>query len=384
MRLLDDLKSAAVTSAQDARALPFAAYTDPAVFDLEMERCFSRDWVAVCPSAELAKPGQCLATTIGREPVVIVRNDNGELRALSNVCRHRGTILQDEGIGEIKKFVCPYHAWTYDFEGKLRGVPMPGSVKIDKAAHCLPRFGVGEWAGVVFVNLDVNAEPLRDVLSGIAPYVGAFGINHFDTLATPTELEDWNANWKLIVENAMESYHLFRVHEKTLETVTPTKSAFLIEGSARWTVTGGYYTDIKGPLNAGALPELAAGKGYLLVSIPPSFVGILTSDSWGWLSVRPQSADRSIVAAAALRMGKPGMMERLAGNDAAAEFTKAFFAEDKHICERGQRGMASRHSSGGQLVELERVVVDFHHYLAWRLFDLEGARDSWRTEAAIR
>lgn len=378
--MADSIREAALSPAGRARALPFAAYTDPDVHRLEMDRIFGRDWIAICASASLANPGDHFAHAIGGEPVVVLRGDDGKLRALSNVCRHRGTLLQDDGFGAAKKFVCPYHAWTYDLEGNLRGVPVPGNVEIDKSAHCLPQFRVEEWAGVVFVNLDASAESLASRLVGLERYLDPFDMSGFDTPTPPKPLETWDANWKLIVENGIESYHLFKVHRDTLETMTPTKGAFYLEGSARWTATAGWYKGVDPTASAEHPTAGLVGKGYVLVSIPPSFVAILTEDSWGWLSVFPTAADRTVVAEGSLRRGRPSLLER-ASKAVEENFVTAFLAEDRAICERGQRGMAARRSQGGQLVELERVVADFHHHLAWRLFGAEPAA-AWRGPAA--
>lgn len=375
----DSIRAAALSPADAARALPFEAYRSPEIYALEMDRIFTRDWVAICPSAALPNPGDHFAHAIGGEPVVVVRGDDGALRALSNVCRHRGTLLQDDGYGKMKKFVCPYHAWTYDLEGELKGVPMSGNVEIDKSAHCLPQFQVAEWQGVVFVNLDPNADPLSARLEGLDRYLEPFDMAGFDTATNPMPLEEWQANWKLIVENGIESYHLFKVHQKTLEPLSPTKDAFYLEGSARWTTTAGWYKGAE-PQTRDHPTAGLVGKGYVLVSIPPSFVAVLTEDTWGWISVFPTAADRTVVGGGAVRRGKPSLLERGA-TKMAESFTSAFLAEDKMICERGQRGMEARRSRGGQLVELERIVVDFHHHWAWRVFGDEPV-PAWRSPEA--
>lgn len=363
---IDTIRQAARSVLPNARCLPFEAYTSREVFDLEMERIFRRDWVAVCPSALLPNPGDHFAHAVGGEPVVVVRGEDGALRALSNVCRHRGTLLRDDGYGEMKKFVCPYHAWTYDLQGTLRGVPRPGNVEVNKAAHCLPQFQVEEWAGVVFVNVDATAEPLAKRLAGLDRHLEPFDMSGFDTVTPPSPLETWNANWKLIVENGIESYHLFQVHSETLERLSPTKTAFYLEGSARWTTTGGWNAGAEASSGGGHPTAGLVGAGYVLVSIPPSFVGILTADSWGWISVLPIAEDRTVVAAGGYRRGGPSLLERAIGSGEES-FASAFLAEDRRICERNQRGMAARHSEGGPLVELERVVVDLHQHWAWRM-----------------
>ena len=121
--------------------------------------------------------------------------------------------------------------------------------------------------------------------------------------------------------------------------------------------------------NAGVLAKWLRGsypdayQHYLLISLPPSFVGIMTYDSFGWISVYPTGSDQCLIRAGALTEGSYGLEDE----DSQA-FTAAFFGEDKAICERVQRGMYSQRGRGGKLVEMERVVVDFHQFLASRLF----------------
>lgn len=369
-----EYRKAAGAPAGEARSLPFPVYRDPAVFDLEMERIFRSDWVAVGAEAALAGPGDTLGIEIGGEPVALVRGGDGRLRALSNTCRHRGTLLLDSGVGRLggRHIVCPYHAWSYSDSGEFRGAPYSRGVTIEPDEHCLPSFRVEVWMGVVFVCLNQAAPSLDERLAGVPEHLAEFGMDGFTEAAPITEAEIWDANWKLVVENGMESYHLFRVHEKTLEKVTPTRGAYYLEGSAPWTLTGGALVSNPGFFGKalGAVLGYDPGSGgdhYTLVSIPPSFVGIVTRDSWDWIAAHPLSPTSTRVFSGSLTRAKPDFLTRAFSQS----YATAFLEEDRRICERGQQGLASRASSGGRLVPLERVVVDFHHYLAWRLFGEE-------------
>ena len=365
--MMEALEAAVSAPAGAARALPFFAYRDSALFELEMERIFRGDWVAVCSAAALAAPGAYCALSIGREPVAVIRGEDGELRAVSNSCRHRGTQLLDAGHGEVSSIVCPYHAWAFGLDGHFRGAPMTGNVEIDPEAHGLPRFALEVWAGVVFVNVDGRAEPLRDRMAGAAPYLAPYGLERYDASTGIPEPQCWGANWKLAFENGIESYHLFKVHKDTLERVSPTRAAFYLEGSAHWTITAGALAGdaTPHPGEPDALSD-AERRRYVLVSIPPSFVAILTRDSWGWIAIHPTGPETCQVAGEALI---PRAQLPAAGTASGYDdFTAAFLAEDRFICERGQQGIQARHSEGGQLVELERVVGDFHRYLGVRLF----------------
>ena len=359
---------------EEAYSLPFAAYRDQDFYALEMERIFQSDWVAVCAEGSLKNARDCLALDIGGEPVLLVRGTDGQLRALSNVCRHRGTLLMEPGVDHLEggRIVCPYHAWSYSDTGDFRGAPFSRGVTVNPDEHCLPTFQLEVWMGIVFVCVAGNKPPLANRLKGIGPHLGEFGMETFRVPAPLAEPETWEANWKLIVENGMESYHLFQVHADTLEKVTPTRGAYYIEGSAGWTVTGGAIvqgggTGLAGKLLGSLLGSDTGGDHYTLVSIPPSFVGVVTRDSWDWLVAHPVSPTSTRVWTGSLTKAKPDVITRMVYGG----YASAFLEEDRAICERAQRGMAARHSRGGKLVPLERVVVDFHHYLGWRMLGEE-------------
>ena len=127
-----------------------------------------------------------------------------------------------------------------------------------------------------------------------------------------------------------------------------------------WSLTGGKYTDTSGMLTKWLVGEGSpVDRHYVLVSLPPSLVGILSSDSFAWINVYPSGATECTVRSGALStQGSVSQSE--------AEFIATFFAEDKMICERVQKGIASTHSRGGSLIDMERVAVDFHQYLANR------------------
>ena len=359
----------AAAPAEEAHALPFAAYTDERLFALEVDRVFHGDWVAVCAEAALADPGDYLALDLAGEPLALVRGADGQLRALSNVCRHRGTLMLEPGVDCLEKgtITCPYHAWSYSDAGAFRGAPYTHGLTIDPEEHSLPAFRVEVWMGVVFVCLSADAPPLAERLAGITPHLAEFDMGSFASAGSLAAPEVWEANWKLIVENGMESYHLFKVHEKTLEKVTPTRGAYYIEGSAPWTLTGGEIVQDDGGLVGKLLGSLfgggTGGDHYVLVSIPPSFVGVVTQDSWDWIIAHPVSPTSTRVFQGTLMRSAPDQLTEAISDG----YATAFLEEDRAICERAQTGMAAKFSRGGRLVPLERVVADFHQYLAWRL-----------------
>lgn len=355
MSALATLREEATKPLADAHALSFSAYTDELVYAEEVEKIFHDEWVFVCQEPELDKHGDYFATTLAGEPIFVIRGSDGQLRALSNICRHRGTPLLDEGFGNVARYVtCPYHAWSYDLDGELKAIPYNKLIAVDRERHRLPQFHCDTWGGLVFVHLGDDPQALGERFAGMADYIGDFEVGKFDT-ATSGETQYWHANWKLVLENAMESYHLFKVHEPTLEQVSPTRGAYYLAGNSEWSLTGG---------------ELVYGtkridRHYLLLSMAPSFVGILTNGNLGWLSAHPVGPTRTMI-----RSGTIGTKKGTRRTKAGDQFVKAFFEEDRLICERVQKGMSAVKGRGGKLVEMDRVVTDFHRFLATRLFDL--------------
>ena len=300
----------------------------------------------------------------------MLRGKDAELCALSNVCRHRGTILLDAGTGNASQLVCPYHAWSYDTKGKLKGIPYAGDVEIDREAHCLPQFQLEVWAGIIFINLDSDAAPLAQRLTGIDRYLGKFQIDRFEEAGNFLSWE-WNANWKLIVENAMDWYHVFRLHGETIEPFSATKDSRYIEGSAAWSISASKLRPpiVKRPDHPNAFGEFEL-TGTPIFTIPPNLVSYLTADSWDWLAILPSAADRCVVTWNSLRAPGTASIPAVSEYSASGVFDQ-LMEEDPLLCERVQRGMRARHGKGGSLVSLDRPIANLHRYLGWRLFDTE-------------
>ncbi len=378
MSVLQSLREYAIESLEQARSLPFASYTDAEVFEAEATKIFRDEWVFVCMEGECASPGDYFATHIAGEPVVVVRGDDEVLRAFSNTCRHRGTPLLDDGRGTVKRqIICPYHAWTYSLSGSLKAVPFNKNIPVDSDEHGLISVRLEVWLGLVFVHLGQSPGSLADRLDGINKYLRIFEPEKFDCVASGNT-ETWQANWKLAIENAIESYHLFKVHRETLERYTPTRGAYYIAGSSEWSLTGGETKSEQGivsKLIGSTYDDIY--NHYILISVPPSFVGILSYGSLGWLSAHPIDPGRTRI-----RSGTVGLSDYMGEDQMTREFTEAFFAEDKWICERVQSGMYATTGRGGKLVDMEQVVVDFHQFLATRLFGLPAVEFSEGAGAA--
>src|SRR5471030_298317 len=195
-----------------ASTIPARWYTDPAMLEGERHSVFGRTWQAVGRTDSVAAPGSYFGCEIAGEPVLVVRGRDGCLRAFSNVCRHRGSLLA-EGHGHGEVIRCPYHGWTYALDGSLFGQPEFESVEDwDRSQVCLPRFQVAEWGPFVFVNQDPDAPPLDEVLGAIPAEIARIGCA-IDRLRFSYRRDYTIAcNWKVYIDNYLEGYHLPTAH----------------------------------------------------------------------------------------------------------------------------------------------------------------------------
>lgn len=206
-------------------------FTEPELFDLEMEYIFEKSWVYACHESEIANPNDFITVQIGRYPMIITRDKEMQLHALSNTCSHRGTTLTRMYKGNQASFVCPFHAWCYKNDGKLLKVKAPAEYcdsTFDKSTLGLKKGLVQSYRGFVFVNLDVNSQQsLDDFLGDTRKFLDMM------IAQSPTgELEviegrskyEFDANWKLQNENGLDGYHVSTVHYNYVATVQHRKT----------------------------------------------------------------------------------------------------------------------------------------------------------------
>lgn len=203
---------------EEATTLPPLSYKSALFYEVEQENLFGQTWVCVGYSCQVRTPGQVLKASIKGQPIVVIRDEDGELRAFYNVCRHRGSLLvEDER--ELRRFRCPYHSWTYDLKGKLLSCPLFASEEktelLKKGDYDLLPVRVASYGAFIFVSLNEKVEPLSD-------YLGDFCHDYQASVLEPLELVrrksySIKANWKLLAENFLEYYHLPWVHPELCE-----------------------------------------------------------------------------------------------------------------------------------------------------------------------
>jgi phenylpropionate dioxygenase-like ring-hydroxylating dioxygenase large terminal subunit len=198
--------------------LPPAAYHAADWHEREMETLFRKTWQVACLAEQVDKPGSRFARQIGGEPIVVV-NQQGTLSALSNVCAHRHSQIVPDGSSHDSRFRCQIHGWEYDENGRLSHLPDGRSFRGLKAHdYCLSRYRVERCGPFIWVNLSPDGPSFQEHLGSFADEFHQFFSNcrHIDTWVTEHEV-----NWKIIIENAVESYHVPMVHPNTFEDYRP-------------------------------------------------------------------------------------------------------------------------------------------------------------------
>ncbi len=207
MRVAPEATSVGAALAQGA-TLPATWYTDPAIFAIEQERIFRRCWQYVGLLEQVPRPGDYFTCYAGMAPLIVARDDAGVLRAFVNVCRHRGHQVATAENGHCSVFQCPYHAWSYNLDGTLRGAPgMRDEPGFDRDQFPLIQAQVDTWGPFVFVNLDPAAPPLSTVLGELPEFVARTGVPLREIKRRARREYIIEANWKVVVDNYLECYH---------------------------------------------------------------------------------------------------------------------------------------------------------------------------------
>ena len=190
-------------------------YTDPEIFALDMENIWYRDWLFATPAAAMPKGGSYVTHKVGPYRVIIVKGQDGEIRAFHNTCRHRGSILCKADKGNVAKLVCPYHQWTYELDGRLLWARDMGP-DFDAAAHGLKQVHCRTLSGLVYICLAEDAPDFDAFAATVAPYLDVHDLGNAKVAHQSTIVE--NGNWKLVWENNRECYHCAGNHPSLCRT----------------------------------------------------------------------------------------------------------------------------------------------------------------------
>jgi phenylpropionate dioxygenase-like ring-hydroxylating dioxygenase large terminal subunit len=382
MSLFDELAAHAALAFEVARMLPIATYASDEVLAKERSSIFANAWVCVGRTADLPGAGDYLtaelpATTEGANSdrsIIVLRNQDGELAAFDNVCVHRGSPLLD-GCGNAARITCPYHAWVYRLDGQLIGAPYmhqtvgPDGEPFEPSDHRLTPIRLEVWEGFIFATQDASAASLAPRLTGLTDVVAPFNMAAY--VPVHQQVDVWATNWKLLVENFMDAYHVFKVHKESFgKDGDSTRDTTMYPGCDAWAhhlVLHEAGDDIAHAHNTTLTDSWR--KTIVLAAVFPTHVMQL-QPNWLWyLQISPLGTDR-----VRIRWDvsvAPEVLAAQADPDTYVHSVLALLnqvnAEDRPIVEGVRRRADGPQFPRGPLSYLERNVYDFDRYITRRL-----------------
>ncbi|AQQ31107.1 SRPBCC family protein [Burkholderia cenocepacia] len=364
--IVRDLKTNCERDFGDARAMPPGVYTSTEFLEREQQTLFRNEWLCMGRASALPNPGDYLTAEIAGQPIIVIRRDDGTLRAMSNVCLHRMSTLL-EGRGNVRRIVCPYHAWNYSLDGDLRAAPMMDRQDgFCKDSYKLPQVRCEIWQGWVYVTLNEEASPVAAQLKELDELIVNYDMASY--VETFHEEHVWDTNWKILAENFMESYHLPMLHRAT---VGPHSRLDEMECPPGLPAFNYHWITKEASLPIGnAHPDNTRLQGQwrkttALLAIYPTHLVTLTPGYFWYLVLQPLGVDRVHI-----RFGG-GLSPEFIDDPKAAEYMATLKKlldevnlEDRRGVEAVFRGVHAPLAKPGHLSHLERPNYDFARYLA--------------------
>lgn len=358
--------------------LPARCYHDEEIYRFEIEHILKKNWIVVGRWDQVEKPGDYFTTEMFGESIVIVRDANDELHALINVCQHRWSQVVDDGSGNVNMFTCPYHRWTYNLDGSLRGVSVKPIKELDKKKCSMPKLAIEMWHGFIFVNFDGEAEPLAPQLEPVNHLLERYQVSKYRLITDMEYQTTWN--WKFSFETGYEGYHHAGLHNERINHIEPASGATPIDG-AFGEICGAYQVPFADDVpmefvRPFGLPpgtkEDDPGEIDTFVAVYPALIMYLNSSQVTWIQIKSwQDVDsnaastRQAVAHWALeRPGHEEIIEMFKG------FTTEVQKEDSYGCSMLQKGVRSSTNHRGVIHPLEPQL---NHYHNWYLDQVEKA-----------
>ncbi len=361
-----ELVANASTPFTQARAMPPSVYTSPEFLEREMKDVFARDWFAVGRASSLAKPGDYVTLELAGQPIFVIRDDDGALRAMSNVCLHRMSTLL-EGSGNKRRIVCPYHGWTYGADGALRAAPaMTLNESFCKSDYKLPQVRCEEWLGWIMVTLNPDAPPVSAQLAEVEGLISDYQMETY--VETFRETHVWDTNWKILAENFMESYHLPVCHAGTIGGLSRLDEMVCPPGRPAFN----FHTILKDdklkialahPSNTRIVGDRR--RTTFLLAIYPSLLITLTPGYFWYLSLHPNGVGKvNIIFGGGMSPDFAYSPESQAHFAHLKTLLDKVNVEDRGCTERVFKGLNAGAATPGHLSHLERPNFDFAQYLA--------------------
>lgn len=350
-------------------AAPQQDYTSFERYQDELDHVFYQDWVMVGRVGMIPEPGDYFTCHVGEKPVIVMRQQDGTIAAMGNFCLHRYAKLLD-GSGNCRRIVCPYHHWTYTTDGRLMGTPdRKGFDRDTLKGRKLVELACDDALGFIYVSLRHDLPPVSDRLSGLDPLIEAFDMGAYQDLHV-VESEAWDGNWKLVVENFIESYHTTYTHVGSIGPTNPTNlSEFGPWGDPNFAIHSNSYRpeDIPEVFNPALMEE--EKRRFYVISLFPNGLAALDPNFVWWMSVEPLSPTTSRA-----RWGLSFAPDRMAKEDAQEfvdtirEVIEIATTEDKEMVDRMQKGAAFGTDTPGVLhAPLELNVREFNTYLTRKI-----------------
>ena len=342
-----------------ASTIPAAWYTDPRLLDLERRTVFARSWQLAARVDQLQQPGQYVTCELAAgEPVVVVRDDAGEVRGFFNVCRHHAAAVVTEPEGAASVLRCPYHGWTYGLDGQLKGTPdFAGVCDFDRSANGLVQVETAAWEKWIFVRLEQGVPSLeRFPGSELSTRIESLGLGTLRWMERRHYTLD--CNWKVFVDNYLDGgYHVPHLH-KGLDSVLD-YSTYTIENGERFCLQSSPIVTDGAEARTGAV---RTGDRAFYYWIYPNFMINCYGGAMDTNLVIPRAIDRTDVI---FDFYFSDVSEQArARNRASIEVSEQIQDEDVAICTSVQRGLRSRAYTAGRLsVRREAGEHLFHRLL---------------------
>jgi len=347
-------------------SLPGWLYTDPEYFDVEVARVIRPSWQIVCHVSDLPEAGDYHTLDYIGESVIAARGEDGVVRAFANVCRHRAMRLVEGPSGCAKKLVCPYHAWAYELDGRLTGVPMKADYPaLDLAQNGLVPVDVEIWRGFVFVRLEDKGGPsVGEMMAPYEPEIEPYRFAEMQTLS-PVRLRDRAVNWKNVGDNYSDNLHIPVAHAGLTRLFG---KSYAIEAQPWVDKMSGYLADKPSNdrwerLYQAHLPRAEhlreeQQKLWLYYKLWPNMAFDIYPDQVDFMQWLPLTPTTSVLREMAFALPDDRREMKLV-RYANWRINRTVNAEDTWLITRVQQGMASQSYSVGPIGESEVCLRSF-------------------------
>ena len=342
----------------EASTIPSSWYVDPRILELEGNTVFARSWQMVGRADQVREPGQYITCELGREPILVVRGNDGVLRGFFNVCRHHAATVMPNAEGRTQTLRCPYHGWTYNLDGALIVTPEFAGVRnFNRAANGLIPVQTAIWQSLIFVKLSSDGPSLDEFLNGdLALQISQLSLEKLQWMERRTYI--LNCNWKVFVDNYLDGgYHVPHLHRGLNSVLDPVK--YTIETGERFCLQSSPISTVKPDEQTAAVRK---GDRAFYYWIYPNFMinwyeGVMDTNL-----ICPRGVDRTeVIFDFYFADTSKTSLER---NLASITVSERIQAEDVAICESVQRGLVSRAYTAGRLsVRREAGEHLFHRLL---------------------